>query len=102
LRRRFYGKVFYYAQLVCEGKPFRKPKNKIGNGTVGLDIGPYTIAIVGDNSARLTLFAPELQFAEKEIRRLQRKMERSKKSSRGITAIRTPVPLGLGWFQDNR
>jgi len=81
LRRRFYGKVFYYAQLICEGKPFRKPKNLIGNGTVGLDIGPSTIAIVGDNSARLTLFAPELQFAEKEIRRLQRKMERSRRAN---------------------
>lgn len=81
LRRRLNGKVFYYAQLVCEGKPFQKPKNQIGFGTVGLDIGPSTIAIVGDDSAKLTLFAPELQFAEKEIRRLQRKMERSRRAN---------------------
>ncbi|MFB2895924.1 hypothetical protein ACE1CI_23690 [Aerosakkonemataceae cyanobacterium BLCC-F50] len=81
LRRRLNGKVFYYAQLVCEGKPFRKPKNQLGSGTVGLDIGPSTIAIVGDNSARLTLFAPELKFAEKEIRKLQRKMERSRRAN---------------------
>ncbi|MFB2935083.1 zinc ribbon domain-containing protein [Aerosakkonemataceae cyanobacterium BLCC-F154] len=81
LRRRLNGKVFYYAQLVCEGKPFRKPKNQLGSGTVGLDIGPSTIAIVGDDSARLTRFAPELQFAEKEIRQLQRKMERSRRAN---------------------
>ncbi|XWK85928.1 MAG: transposase [Phormidium sp.] len=81
LRRRLNGKVFYYAQLVCEGKPFRKPKNQLGSGTVGLDIGPSTIAIVEENSAKLTLFAPELKLAEKEIRKLQRKMERSRRAN---------------------
>ena len=81
VRRRINGKVFYYAQLVAEGKPFQKPKNKIGNGSVGLDIGPSTIAIVGDDSAKLTLFASELQSKDKEIRRLQRKMERSKRAN---------------------
>lgn len=81
LRRRLNGRTLYYAQLVCEGKPFQKPKNKIGQGTVGLDIGPSTIAIVGDESAKLTLFASELRFAEKEIRRLQRKIERSRRAN---------------------
>lgn len=75
------GKTFYYAQLVCEGKPFLKPKNLIGQGTVGLDIGPSTIAIVGDESAKLTLFASELKFNQKRIRQLQRKMERSKRAN---------------------
>ncbi|MCL1475114.1 hypothetical protein [Argonema antarcticum] len=27
VRRRINGKTFYYAQLVCEGKPFQKPKS---------------------------------------------------------------------------
>ncbi|MCL1470692.1 zinc ribbon domain-containing protein [Argonema antarcticum] len=81
VRRRINSKTFYYAQLVCEGKPFQKPKNQIGQGTVGLDIGPSTIALVGDESAKLTLFASELKFAEKEIRRLQRKLERSRRAN---------------------
>ncbi|MFZ1029706.1 MAG: transposase [Limnoraphis robusta] len=81
VRRRIGGKTFYYAQLVCEGKPFPKPKNSIGQGTVGLDIGPSTIAIVGDKSAKLTLFASELKLAEKRMSQLQRKMERSKRAN---------------------
>lgn len=81
LRRRLNGKLFYYAQLICEGKPFKKPKNQLGVGVVGLDIGPSTIAIVGDHSAKLTLFAPELKFVDKEIRRLQRRMERSRRAN---------------------
>ncbi|MFB2934356.1 zinc ribbon domain-containing protein [Aerosakkonemataceae cyanobacterium BLCC-F154] len=79
VRRRINGKTFYYAQLVCEGKPFQKPKNQIGQGTVGLDIGPSTIAIVGDESAKLTLFASELKLDSSKIRQLQRKMERSRR-----------------------
>lgn len=81
VRRRINGRTFYYAQLVCEGKPFHKPKNQIGQGTVGLDIGPSTIAIVGDKSAKLTLFASELKNAEKKICQLQRKMERSRRAN---------------------
>jgi len=81
VRRRINSKALYYAQLICEGKPFQKPKNQIGKGTVGLDIGPSTIAIVGDDSAKLTLFAAELKNAEKQIRQLQRKMERSRRAN---------------------
>ncbi|MFB2974998.1 hypothetical protein [Microseira sp. BLCC-F43] len=35
LRQRLNNKTRYYAQLVGEGKPFRKPKNQIGSGVVG-------------------------------------------------------------------
>jgi transposase len=81
VRRRFNNKTRYYAQLVCEGKPFTKPKNQIGFGVVGLDIGPSTIAIVGESAAKLDSFAPELNSVSKQIRQLQRKMERSKRAN---------------------
>ncbi|RIV16139.1 transposase, partial [Alicyclobacillaceae bacterium I2511] len=63
----------YYAQLVCEGTPYHKPEHTIGNETIGLDIGPSTIAIVGDTQATLTQFADEVVRDHKKIRRLQRK-----------------------------
>jgi transposase len=81
VRRRLNNKSRYYAQLVCEGTPFVKPKNQIGSGVVGLDIGPSTIAVVGESTARLDMFAPELKSVEKQIRRLQRKMERSRRAN---------------------
>ena len=36
----------YCAQLALEGVPYQKPKHLAGQGTVGLDLGPSTIAIV--------------------------------------------------------
>ena len=36
----------YYAQLALEGVPYQKPKHPVGQDTVGLDLGPSTIAIV--------------------------------------------------------
>lgn len=81
VRRKQSGKNYFYAQLVCEGVPFRKPKHQIGKGTVGIDIGPSTIAVVGDESAWLQLLADELKFQEKESRRLQRKLDRSRRAN---------------------
>jgi transposase len=81
VRRRLNNQTRYYAQLICEGQPFIKPKNQIGSGVVGLDIGPSTIAIVGETGAKLDLFAPQLKSQEKQIRRLQRRMERSRRAN---------------------
>ncbi|HAA27285.1 MAG TPA: transposase, partial [Cyanobacteria bacterium UBA8553] len=81
VRRKISGKNRFYAQLICNGKPFIKPKNSLGQGVVGLDIGPSTIAIVSDESAQLKEFASEIEFNTKAIRRLQRKMERSRRAN---------------------
>ncbi len=81
VRRKLAGKNRFYAQLVCKGKPFVKPKNFLGQGVVGLDIGPSTIAIVSDTEANLKEFAFELEFNARTIRRLQRKMDRSRRAT---------------------
>jgi transposase len=81
VRRKVSGKNRFYAQLICNGKPFIKPKNALGFGVVGLDIGPSTIAIVSDESAQLKEFASELEFNAKAIRRLQRRMDRSRRAN---------------------
>jgi putative transposase len=81
VRRKISGKNRFYAQLVCQGNPFIKPKNVLGKGDVGLDIGPSTIAIVSSNKASLELFAAQLKGIEKEIRSLNRKIERSRRGN---------------------
>jgi transposase len=81
VRRKINGSLRFYAQLVCQGKPFIKPKNYLGSGDVGIDIGPSTIAIVSDCGAQLQQFASELEFETARIRRLQRKMDRSRRAT---------------------
>ncbi len=81
VRRKINGRNRFFAQLVCQGKPFIKPKNTLGAGNVGIDIGPSTIAIVGDEQTSLQQFATELEFDAARIRRLQRKMDRSRRAN---------------------
>lgn len=81
VRRKIAGSNHFYAQLVCEGKPFVKPKNILGTGNTGLDLGPSTIAVVSESGAQLKQFASELEFQDKQIRKLQRRMDRSRRAT---------------------
>ncbi len=81
VRRKVSGKNRFYAQLICAGRPFVKPKNTLGTEVVGLDLGPSTIAIVSDTDAHLKEFASLLDFDAVHIRRLQRKMDRSRRAN---------------------
>jgi hypothetical protein len=67
----------YCVQLALAGVAYHKPKHSVGSGTIGLDLGPSTIAIVPQaGEAHLDLLAEELTSDEKELRRLQRQMDR--------------------------
>ncbi|MHC5611113.1 MAG: RNA-guided endonuclease InsQ/TnpB family protein [Nostoc sp.] len=81
VRRILNQKTYWFAQLVCEGEPYQKPKNIIGDGTVGIDLGVSTVAIVGDEKTIWTPFAVELTSKQKKIRRLQRKMDRQRRAN---------------------
>ncbi len=81
VRRKINGRNRFCAQLVCQGKPFIKPRNTLGKGDVGIDIGPSTIAVVSDTASHLKEFASELEFETKLVRQLQRKMERSRRAT---------------------
>lgn len=81
VRRKLKGRNRFYIQLVCEGKPYQKPKNKIGQGDVGLDLGPSTIAAVGEQEAFLERFCNELKSIQKEIRRQQRHLDRQRRAN---------------------
>ncbi len=100
VRRDVHGKTRYYAQLVCEGVPYVKMNEKgerihpIGKETVGLDVGPSTIAIVGDTQATLTMFAEEIIRDHKKIRRLQRKQDRQRRANNPDCYGQLPRPKG--------
>ena len=78
VRRKFSNKYRYFAQIICQGKPFQKSKNLIANNTIGLDIGPSTIAIVSPQTqkASLSLFADQLKSHTQTKKKLQRKIAR--------------------------
>jgi len=72
----------YFVQLACEGVPYRKPKHPVGTDVVGLDVGPSTVAIVPRQApARLEVLAEQLAPQEKQLRRLQRRMERQRRAA---------------------
>jgi hypothetical protein len=63
VRRKLGLRNHFYAQLVCEGRPYRKARHPLGQGIVGLDLGPSTIAVVAGQKAFLQLFCPEVTRA---------------------------------------
>ncbi len=81
IKRIFNGKARFFVQLILEGKPLIKDKNKPTNNTVGLDVGPSTIAYVSDDNAVIERFCDELKDKQKEIRRLQRKLDRQRRAN---------------------
>jgi hypothetical protein len=72
----------YYVQLALSGLPFQKPKHTAGMDTVGLDLGPSSIAIVPQQAeAHLEALCAELRPDARAIRRLQRKMNRQRRAA---------------------
>ena len=74
--------IRYSVQLALEGVPYRKPKHRVGSDTIGADLGPSTIALVPrQGEASLTVFCQKLAPDAKELRRLQRKMDRQRRAA---------------------
>ncbi len=78
----------WYAQLSLEGKPAIKHDrlsgevlHPIGHGAVGLDIGPQTLAYSAASEADLVELADKVQNIEQIKRRLQRKLDRSRRAT---------------------
>lgn len=83
VRRKLNGRNRFYVQLVNEGKPYVKENSQLGRGDVGLDVGPSTIATVAPEAgyADLSRFCDELEQPWKEIRRLQRQIDRQRRAN---------------------
>ena len=75
----FYTGYHYYVQLVIKGYPPSKGR-EIGKGDVGIDIGTSTIALSAKDTVILEELAPLNNKYVKEIKYLQQKMDRSKRS----------------------
>ena len=72
----------YVVQLVLKGLPHHKPRHTAGTDTIGLDLGPASIAIVPRQAeANLVPLCAELRPDARAIRRLQRKMERQRRAA---------------------
>ncbi|GET39366.1 transposase [Microseira wollei] len=81
LWRELNGKRRWYIQLVNSGLPYQKEKNYVADGVIGLDLNIANIAFVGDCKAGLLPFADKVPAYEREIKTLQRQMQRSQRCS---------------------
>lgn len=66
-------------QLIQEGLP--PQMRAVGKGIVGLDLGPSTIAAVSDGDATLETFCPGVVQPWREMRRVERAMDRSRRAT---------------------
>lgn len=80
LRRLVRGQYKYYLQLTIEGEKPQKGR-QLGKGTVGIDIGPTTIAVAGENIVSLDKLAAECDSYQNEINKLARKIDRSRRAN---------------------
>jgi len=82
------SKSHWYVQLMLEGKPSVKCdgqtgelRHPIGNGAVGIDIGPQTIAYASKTEVGLQELANQVKNIEHEKRIIQRKLDRSRRAT---------------------
>ncbi|MGD9896390.1 MAG: hypothetical protein AB7T14_04830 [Candidatus Methylacidiphilaceae bacterium] len=79
IRRTIRGRERWYCQLVQEGvAPQVRP---VGDDVVGYDIGPSTIAYFSEKEASLEKLCLEVEQPWKEMRRIQRAMDRSRRAT---------------------
>lgn len=80
VRRLVRGQYKYYVQLSIEGEKPLKGRT-LGKGNVGIDLGPTTVAISGNNIVSIDKLAPKCDNIQKEITRLSRKIDRSRRAN---------------------
>ncbi|MBP7129182.1 MAG: transposase [Trichococcus flocculiformis] len=106
IRREIRGKQRYFVQFVQEGYPPQKRNRKLiaeDNLRVGLDIGTSTIAIVSDERVTLRELAPEINEDAKELRRIERAMDRSKRATNPDNFKENGVAkIGARWIFSKR
>jgi putative transposase len=79
IKRTIKGRTRWFVQLVQEGLP---PQiHSTGTDTVGLDLGPSSIAIVSSTEADLQPLCPTITHPWKKLRRIERAMDRSRRAT---------------------
>lgn len=79
VRKEIRGRYKYFVQFSIVGVPYNKGR-KLGEGVVGIDPGPSKIAVVSDTAVRVIPLAESIERDEREARRLQRKLDRSRRA----------------------
>lgn len=78
--RQVSGERCWFVQLIQEGQAPAKYAFYASGERVGLDVGPSTIAVVGEQAAGLVKFAPSVEQPWADIRKLQRAQDRSRRA----------------------
>ena len=71
------GRYKYYVQLTIKGEKPQKNRT-LGKGTVGIDVGPSTVAVSSLHGVSLDKLADKCDNIEHDLWRINRKMDRSK------------------------
>ena len=74
------GRYKYYVQLTIKGEKPQKNRT-LGKGTVGIDVGPSTVAVSSLQGVSLDKLADKCDNIEHDLWRINRKMDRSKHDS---------------------
>ena len=80
VRRLVRGEYKYYLQLTIEGEKPQKGRT-LGKGNVGIDLGPTTVAVSGENVVSIDKLASKCDNIQEEITRLSRKIDRSRRAN---------------------
>ena len=94
----------WFVQLVQKGNAPAKYEFLSSGQTVGLDIGPSTVAIVADDAVALEKFAPSVDQPWKEMRVLQRAQDRSRRDCNpdNFNADGTAKNSARKWIKSSR
>ena len=80
VRRLVRSQYKYYVQLTIEGEKPQKGRT-LGKGNVGIDLGPTTVAVSGENIVSIDKLASKCDNIQEEITRLSRKIDRSRRAN---------------------
>ena len=80
VRRMVRRQYKYYVQLTIEGEKPQKGRT-LGKGNVGIDVGPTTVAVSGENVVSIDKLASKCDNIQEEITRLSRKIDRSRRAN---------------------
>ena len=114
IRKKIRGKYKFYVQIIFEGVPPIKihsktgeVKTSLGKGTMGADIGTQTLALSSSERVSMIVLADKVNFMEREIKLIQRKMDRSRRTTNPNNynvdgTIKKQGNKKVNWFNSNR
>lgn len=79
-RKLIRGKYKYYVQFAIKDEKPKKGR-KLGKGSVGIDVGPSTVAVSSLHGVEINMLAEKCDDIHRKVRLIQRKMDRSSRAS---------------------